>query len=207
LLIGLSISAIVLTALAAASYAVAQTWESDDGTQQLPIQATQVVARVRHYLSAAKYAGLVQPGSLTGSATGGYVFYWANDNWGGTSDSVPQIGEMALIQHDPTTGYLWLYQPIPVAQMTPAQITAAGTVITWAEMNDPSWVTTFKGLNYVTAAKLGTSVKGATFVADWFSSTTQRPMIEVTLVLNRPPQNSVTQYAGILLRAPATQPP
>jgi hypothetical protein len=74
-------------------------------------------------------------------------------------------------------------------------------------MNDPSWVTTFKGLNYVTGAKLGTSVKGATFVADWFSSTTQRPMIEVTLVLNRPPQNSVTQYAGILLRAPATQPP
>jgi hypothetical protein len=31
-------------------------------------------------------------------------------------------------------------------------------------------------------------------------------MVEVTLAMSRAPQAPVTQYAGILLRAPSTQP-
>jgi Tfp pilus assembly protein PilV len=206
-LIGLAVTAIVLTALATFTLAIAQNWTVDDGTQQLQAQSDQIYQRVRFNLASAKYIAQVQTGSLDGSAaTPGSVYYWAVDDWRGVSDEAPQVGEMALIQHDPTTGTLWLYQPIAYAKMTGAQQTAASTTLTYANLTDPTWPATFKALNYVTATALGTSVTGAVFALNWMNSTTQRPVVECTLVLNRGTQSQSTQYGSTTLRAPYTQP-
>src|ERR1700722_8939947 len=107
LMVGLSITAIVMGALAGLTYGVACGWKATDGTQALQLQSSQVYDRVRDYLSSAKYRAQGAPGSLDGSAaTPGSVCYWAAHNWGGLSDGAPQAGEMAMIAHDPTTNNL-----------------------------------------------------------------------------------------------------
>lgn len=207
MLIGMVITSLVLAALAGISLSVTQSWAESDGTQTLGLQSQQVYARVRHYLSSAKYIGLVNAGSLTGTASPpASIFFWASDNWLGISDGAPEIGEMMEIVHDPTTDTLWLYQPIPAASMNAAQLAAAGTVLTNAEINSQTWATNFESLSYVTQTALGTSVTGCTFDAQYLTSTTQRPVVEVSLVLNRAPQTASTQYGSVLLRAPTTQP-
>jgi hypothetical protein len=207
MLIGMAITAIVLLALTAAAVSVADAWVASDGTEQLQIQCAQIFNRLEYYLSPCKYIVQVQPGSLDGSAaTPGSVLYWAYDGWNGLADGGIEAGEMALIQHDPTTQTLWLYEPIPVSQMSPAQLTAAGTPLSYSTVSNSSWVATFKALNYVTATPLGHNVAGATFAADNVSSTTQRPVVEITLALNRSPQPAITQYNAVMLRAPDTQP-
>jgi prepilin-type N-terminal cleavage/methylation domain-containing protein len=207
LLIGLAVTAIVLTALATFTMAVAQNWTSDDGTQQLATQSGQIYNRVSFNLASAKYIAQVQAGSLDGTAsTPGSVYYWAADDWNGISDEAPEVGEMALIQHDPTTGTLWLYAPINASAMNASQLSAAGTPLTYANITDPAWPATFKSLSYVTRTALATSVTGAVFAVNWMNSTTQRPVVECTLVLNRGTQSPVTQYCTITLRSPSTQP-
>jgi prepilin-type N-terminal cleavage/methylation domain-containing protein len=207
LLIGLAVTAMVLSALAAFTLSAAQGWTANDGTQGVQGQSGQVYDRVRFQLASAKYIAQVQAGSLTNpAARPGSVFYWASDNWNGISDEAPEVGEMALIQHDPTTGTLWLYQPIAASAMTPAQLSAAGTTLTYAEITDPGWVTEFEGLNYVTRTALGLDVTGATFAVENMNSTTQRPVVEITLVVDRSPQAPATQYDTVTLQAPSTQP-
>jgi hypothetical protein len=209
MMIAMAISATVMSALAAVMLSVSQGWQAGDGTQSLEVQSAQVNARVRHYLSSAKYIGAVSAGSLNGSATTpGYVFFWAYDGWLGQQDGGPEIGEMELIVHDPTSQTLWLYQTIPYATMTTSQQTAAGQGLNWSNIDSASWVATFEGLlnNYVMRTPIGHNVTGATFAVDWPTSTTQRPVVEYTLVFNRSPQGTATQYDTAMLRAPTTQP-
>jgi type II secretory pathway pseudopilin PulG len=207
LLIGMVVMVIVLAALSAISLSVVQGWEQADGTQTLELQSEQIYTRVRHYLSSAKYIGLVDAGSLTGTVSPpATIFFWANDDWLGVSDGAPEIGEMAEIAHDPTTNTLWLYQPIPAASMNATQLAAAGTVLTDAEITSSTWATNFQTLSYVTKTAIGTDVLGCVFDAQYLISTTQRPVVEVDLVLSRPPQADSTQYGSVVLRAPTTQP-
>jgi hypothetical protein len=169
---------------------------------------------VRKNLSSAIYIGAVNPGSLNGSAaTPGAILYWVADNWSGSADGKPEVGEIAVIQHDPTTQTLWLYQTIPVATMNSGQLTLASAVWNYGEITSPTYITTFTaptptGLygNYVKRTALGRNVIGATFAVTSMSSTTQRPVVEVTLVISRAPQPAMTQYESIVVRAPAAQP-
>lgn len=205
----MSISAIVLSALAVVMLSVSAGWQASDGTQSLEVQSAQVNARVRYYLSSAKYIGAVSAGSLNGSAsTPGYVFFWSYDGWKGQQDAGPEIGEMMLIAHDPSTQTLWLYEPIPYASMSNAYQTAASQGLTWANIDSSSWVNTFESLttSYVQKIAIGHNVAGATFAVDWPTSTTQRPVVEYNLVFDRSPQGSATQYDTVMLRAPTTQP-
>jgi hypothetical protein len=204
MLIGMAITAVVLLALAGATLSVADTWVAADGSEQLDIQCAQIFNRLEHYLSPAKYIAQVQPGSLTGTGAGGSLFYWAVDNYNGVADEAPQLDEMAYIVHDPVAQTLWLWQPIPLAQMNTTQLADAATTLTNAEFTNASWVTTFKSIS--SATPLGHNVTGATFAVDDLTSTTQRPMVEITLALNRAPQPTATQYNAIMLRAPDTQP-
>ena len=140
--------------------------------------------------------------------------FWVADNWGGSADGKAEVGEIEVIQHDPVTHTLWLYQTIPVALMNIGQKAAAGSVWPYTTaFTVPSYITTFTaptptGLygNYVSRTALGRNVIGATFAVNWMTSTTQRPVVECTLVLSRPPQLTTTQYEAITLRAPAAQP-
>jgi prepilin-type N-terminal cleavage/methylation domain-containing protein len=212
LLIGMVITSIVLLALSGVTLSVAQGWSASDGTQALQIQSAQIYARLRHYLSSAKYITQVTPGSLNGSAAGGCVCFWAYDGGSYPADGLPQAGEMAMIQHDPTTQTLWLYQPIAYSSMNTSQQGAANTTMTWATISALSWPVTWAGYvtqppKYVVATAIGHNVKGALFAVSGMSSTTQRPVVEITLVLNRSPQPASTQYETIVLRAPGPQPP
>jgi len=205
LLIGLVITGLVMAALASITFAVAQGWTASDGTQNLQIQSQQVYTRVRYNLASALYIGLVNAGSLNGSATTpGCVVYWANDSV--NADGKPEIGEMALIQHDAVNQVVTLYYCMPYASMTGTQQTSAAGSISYATMTTSTWPATFEALSFVKKTVLGRNVKGATFASYWNTSTTQRPLVEFCLVLNRPPQFSTTLYGVALLRSPMTQP-
>src|SRR5580704_10727781 len=135
LMLGLAITALVMAALAAFVGAVGQGWEGSDGTQDAALEARQAYVRVQNQLSSALYVGQVMAGSLDGSAaTPGGVFYWAQDTNG---DAGPQTGEMALIQHDPTTQTLWLYEFSPAG---------GGSSLTYANITNPATPVAFKAL-------------------------------------------------------------
>ena len=207
LMIGLVVTSLVLTALAAVTTAVAQGWNAADGTQAVQLQSAQVYARTRAALAGAKYVAQVHAGSPDGSASpAGGVFYWAYDGWGGAADGGPQVGEMALIEHDPATQTLWLYQPIPVASMTASQVVRAATSLASTDLADPAWPANFKALDFVgPPTALGRYVSGATFALHSMDSTTETPVVEFTLAFTRGNQSS-TQYGVAALHAPTTRP-
>jgi hypothetical protein len=207
MILAISISSVVLAAMATMTLSVSRGWTALDGTQSLQIQSALSYNRIRYHLSSAQYIGGVVPGSMTPTpTTAGSVFYWAYDGLNGVSDGKPEVGEMALIQHDTTTNTIWLYQPIAYSSMTTTQQTSANVVISYASMIDPTWPATFKALSYVTKTALARNVQGAIFNAMWLTSTAQRPAVEFTLLINRAPQPAATQYDIAVLRAPNTQP-
>src|SRR5271167_1048296 len=61
LMIGMAITAIVAGAIAAGTMAVSTQWNANSGTQSLQFSASQVYARVHHYVSSALYVCQVTP--------------------------------------------------------------------------------------------------------------------------------------------------
>jgi hypothetical protein len=169
------------------------------------ITGTQAVSRLESTLRPAKYIFQSTAGSTDGKTTpSASVLFWKADNWNNASDGAVEIAEMALIEHDPAAGKLYLYQAIPKASMTASQITRASGVALWADLSNPSTLATFKGYDFVQKTVLSESVTGAQFTARSAASG-GRPTLEYTLVLSRAGGSSRV-YSVASLRGPTTRP-
>jgi len=203
LMIGMLVTVLVLSAMAAFVSAVAEGWNQSDGTQDLALEAHQAYQRVDHYLSSALY--VAQPASGASSS----VFFWANDKWNyngvNAGDECPELGEMELIQYDSTTNTLWLYEPIAASAMSSNQLSAASAAQTYSEITGSSEEATFLADQFYTQIPLAHDVTSATFDSVGNSSAGQRPLVELTLVFSKNGQ-TLTQYGTVTLRAPSTQP-
>ena len=204
LMIGMLVTALVLSALAAFVNAVAVGWEESDGTQDAALEAHQAYQRIDHYLSSALY--IAQPLVGTNSTS---VFYWANDDWdsGGVSagDESPELGEMNLIQYDSTTDTIWLYQPIAASAMSADQFSTACVPQTYADISGASEPALFLSTLFYTRIPLAHDVTSATFDAIGSDSASQRPLVEMNLTFAKDGQ-TITQYGTVTLRAPSTRP-
>jgi type II secretory pathway component PulJ len=211
LMIGMLVTALVLAALAAFTSAVAEGWNQSDGTQDAALEAHQAYQRLNHYLSSALYIAQPQAGSSSTS-----VFFWANDNWNSdginAGDECPELGEMNLIQFDSTTNTIWLYQPIAPTAMNSSALTAASTPQTYSEITATSAPAAFLADEFYTQIPLAHDVTSASLDCIGINSTTQRPIVEVTMTLSKTDAatgqttSTFTQYGSITLRAPTTQP-
>jgi type II secretory pathway component PulJ len=233
LVIGLVIVALVMLGAAAIMGAVAQGWNDQDVTRSTQMQANQTYLRVQNALEGAEYVGYVTPstsqsgsvllrqnGILVGVDPGNpcSIFFWQNDNLGGVEAGDPYVGEMALLQYDPATTTLWLYQ-VPSSQLSNSQ---AQQPLTLAEISESTEATWFTQLSIVEKQALGgpgnqpndgTRLEVSSFQVDVNSltSTSQLPVIEYSIGFTRNngtanPIDYLTLYNTTTIRGPATQP-
>ena len=208
LLIGMAITAIVMGAIAAGTLAVTQEWTNNDGTQLLQLQASQIYARVHHYVSSSLYICQVTPGSLNSPTTPAGVLLWSFQGSPYSANAKALVGELSYLYYD-GAGTLWLYQAPPYASMTGPQQTAASTPISFSTISGALWPTgTFMKYSYIQnqGIAIGRNLAGVYFNADWVSSTTQRPALEFAMAVSRSGQTLINQYDIAVLRAPAQQP-
>lgn len=214
------VTMIIMGALAGITYSVGEGWTSNDGTQALQLQAVQAAARLQRIFSTAKFVGTWQPGVLSGSTSSNAasIFFWEADNFpSGNPDLTIETAEMALIQYDPTTQSIFLYQSIPYSQMTTTQLAQGGATLNDATITNSATPASFKTLSYIATRQAlagpgdhplpGTHsvVTGLVFNVRNLTSTVALPSVEFTFTLTRG-TDSVTQYGTTTLRAPTTQP-
>jgi type II secretory pathway pseudopilin PulG len=209
LLIGLVVVALVMFGAASIMEAVAQGWNDQDVTRSTQVQANQTYLRVHNALEGAKYVGYTTPSS----SQSGSIFFWQNDNLGGVQAGDPYVGEMALIQYDPTTTTLWLYQ-VPSSQLGNSQ---AQQPLTLAEINEATEATWFTQQSFVTKQALGgpgnqpsgaTSLDVSSFqvYVSSLGSATQLPVIEYSIDFTRSDGTNLSLYSSTTIHGPATQP-
>jgi hypothetical protein len=207
LVIGMVITAIVLTARAAVTLAVTEQWTDNDGTETLQLQATQIATRVRHYVSSALYIVQVTPGSLSSPTTKAGVLLWSFQGSPYSANLKALIGELSYIYYD-GAGTLWLYQAKPYASMTNTEQTGSAVAMPFTTISAATWpMSTFiSNYTYIQGTAIGRNVQGVYFNANWQNSTTQRPLLEFSLALSRGTQTLTNQYDVAVLRAAANQP-
>jgi hypothetical protein len=203
--IGIVITTLVFGALSALWYAVAETWTKSGSSQSVTLVGNQAMARLEATLRTAKYIIQCNAGSTDGKTTpAASVFIWKADNWIGVADGAVQVAELAVIEHDPASGRIYLYQAIPKASMNADQISRASGVTLWNDLSNPNTLTSFKSFDFVQRSVLSEAVTGALFNARSASSGV-RPTLEYTLVLSRAGGSSRI-YSLASLRGPSTRP-
>ena len=206
LVLGLLLTSFIGAALAAFMLAMGQSWASGASVQSLGQISNATALRVQRSFGAAKYVGSFRTGSL-GSAVvpQARVFYWKSDDWTGATDSAVQLGEMALLDFDRTSGQLRLYQATTTASMSPAQLSAASGAMTFSEMSVSTAPDVFKALNFVKSTVVGRSLTGVKFDVRAGASTTELPSLDFTLQFDRADQHG-TEFGTATMRSPTTQP-
>jgi type II secretory pathway pseudopilin PulG len=219
LILGLMVTLLIMSALSAVTLSVSTQWSTSDATQALQLQSVQLQQRLQRLFASAKFVGYVADGALSGSTLNpAQVFYWQADDFNGVADGLPEVGEMALLAYDPATQSIYLYT-VP-SNLTGAQLTAAGVVMTYAEMSASSAPTSFAALPYITKTCLcgpGANTPAADDPlvtglrvdmldqTDPTTSTRVCTTLEFQVGLSRGGL-STTAYFSATLRGPATQP-
>jgi prepilin-type N-terminal cleavage/methylation domain-containing protein len=216
LVLGMAITTLVMSAVAAVMVSVAEGWDQGRYVQSVSISELQLQVRLGRIFQGAAYVAQCQSGVLGGVGTPATIFFWMNDNWGSTPDGIPEWGEMAVIAYDPATQSLYLYSAMPTALMSGAQLTAASQAVNWSQATVPSAISGFESATWVqktTLAGPGTNtvtsdttvVSGARVAVDWLNSTSQKPTVEFQVTESRGTE-SATMYGSFVLRL-ADQPP
>ena len=216
LVIGLVIVALVMLGAAAIMGAVAQGWNDQDVTRSTQVQANQTYVRVQNALQGAKYACYYAAGDVNGnSAQPGCIFFWQNYNLQSGTILDPYLGEMALIEYDPTTQSLWLYQNPSPSQADPNQMQQLTS-----QSNFAAIVSQFPQQSFVQKQALGgpgslsndgtrLQVRGfQVYVNPYWPSgaSTQLPVVEFAIGFKQNDGTSLILYNSTTLRGPATQP-
>lgn len=202
--LGITITAMVMAAVATMTFAVSTQWQSDQVAQSINVQSTQAEARVQRIIRQAKLTGLVRTGGsiLYPSNTVACVMFWLND---ANDDNKIQFSEMGLLQFDKTNSKLLLYSVVWPAGWTAAQKTAADTNMSKTDLTSTTAPEDFKALQYVTSSVLTKNVTGVSLGVGSAGSTTQRPKLDVILKLKVGAVEKI-EYFSAVLRGPINTP-
>ena len=131
---GLVITSMVMSALAAFSLAMSSAWRSAGQTQSLGLRASHAVGWIQKEVRNAKLLGGVRAGSLniSGSTPSAAVVLWKEDTNG---DGYIQGYEVEMIEHDPVNHTLLIY---------PARQGDAVAKWQWSVFTDPTVCDQFK---------------------------------------------------------------
>ncbi len=216
LILGMMITSMVMSAVAAVMVSVTEGWDQGKYVQAVPVSLLQLQVRLGRIFQGSAYVAQWQGGSLSGTGTAAQIFFWMNDTWGGSPDGVPEWGEMGLIVFDAPTQSLYLYSAMPTAQMSAAQLTAAGQPVSWSQATAATAIAGFEANSWVKKTTLAgpgsnattgdtTVVTGAHIAVDWLGSASQKPTVEFQVAESRGGE-SATMYGSFVLRL-ADQPP
>lgn len=141
LTIGMSITAVLMLALATFATAVSTGWKYSETQYMVRSVGNQSVAQLRGTLSDVLCVLQAKTGDSSGAAA--YLFCWRSDTWGGAADLKAQFGEMSLVEYDPSTRTIWLYEPKDSADMTASEKTTAADA-NWGDSSSEAIITYFK---------------------------------------------------------------
>jgi len=184
MMMGLVITSLVMSAVAAFMLSLTQAWKQNDPSQSLEMPAGQVSARMQAMFREAKYVGMVRGGSVAGTASpAAAIMLWAADTNG---DNLIQFSEIVLVEHNTTTKRLMIYQ---ASLPSPSNDWQASKTFFDALTPDA-----FKVLQYVGSRKMSNNVQGAKFYVQGATSTSQRPVMEFTVRFSKTVNTSTRTY-------------
>jgi prepilin-type N-terminal cleavage/methylation domain-containing protein len=148
LIIGLSVMSILLLALSAFTMAVGHAWTYSNQVGKSQLSSTRSSVQLDQLLR--NSLSVVQVKNSETTTDTAHLFFWQADNNGGAMDGAAQLGEMALLEYEPSSKTLWYYAAKPGASMTTAEQAEASTS-SWGNMTDPAIVGYFKQRTFLAA--------------------------------------------------------
>lgn len=199
----MTLTVLVGAALAAFSFAMAQSWTESESAQSVHLTASQASLRLMPVMQNVKFTGLVRPGSSTKPAA---VIFWQSDSNG---DNVMQASELGLLQYLPDSDAIALWQ-VEFTNLTPSSVRdwINGLNVTMEELHDENVPEDFKEMiaqvdpSY-TPRTLAAAVTDARFEMRNVDSESQRPCFIYTLTISRN-GSSLVEYGTATLRGATT---
>ena len=194
LLVGMVVTGLVMSAVAAFVFGVGEHWRRAGAGQQADLAAGRAVDRLDRLVRPALLldAGYT-PGSIDSPGPAAACMYWRNDD---NADGKIQLSETALLAYDAGSRQLLSYA-VPDPAVLPSDPTAS----------PPVFVTpaAFAGTTGVVAVPVARNVAGCAFHVDP-GDATRRPSLEVTLAIDDGKSPPFTAYATVTLRCPNAEP-
>lgn len=195
LCLGLVVTAMVVGGVASFALAVSEAWQNAGSSQSVLLSANHDAMLLSEKIRPCVLTGGWQAGSLGGSSsTGAAVLLWKGDT---NANTFVNYTEIMLIQHDPLTHQINLYQ-VPATYSGPDSVYSYSGVFSQA-----AFISTFKGS--LTPTVLCKNVTGAQFYVGSTSSATSMPFVEFALTVQSGNASQVV-YGDATLRAPKTVP-
>lgn len=170
LILGMLITTLVLSAMAAFCTAMSTAYQNAGKSQLITLKGNQIAMRINNEVRNARLIGACQAGSSDGSAAGAAVMIWKTDT---NNDGYIQGNEVEMIYHDPAEDVLWLYYT--------GQSDAVGTWSYSTNFTQSSVISQF--MTGRSARPIGSGVYGAVFQTVGTSGTVNRPALKYALKL------------------------
>lgn len=192
LIVGTAMLGIVAMAASGLISAVAAGWKSGETITRMANVRERAGLRIEDAIAPAFHvfqtAWVGDSGGGNGNAKAG-VFFWASDGITGVVDGKAQLGEASLILYDKTSKAILLYEAIPRASMTSAQLAAAQQG-DWGNPSDPMVVQYWLSQGFVAPPKRliggqpgASEVLDATFTL--FAPSGAKPVVTYTVSMTQ----------------------
>ncbi len=200
LMIGITITTMVMGAVTAVSFAVSRAWSHQRDSQSSQITGTLATLRIQDVVRKAKRIGTVREGSLDGDAPApAAMIFWAGDDNG---DGIIQFSEVALLEHaDGESGTIRLHRVRFPSGWTQEKIDEENFICTTESLDTASAPEDFKEWLHVEGIDLVRQVTGARFHVQGRESGTQRPMLEFIIATSNGGRTEL-EYGCAALRGP-----
>jgi len=203
LVMGMIVTGLVMSAVAALLSAVAMGWDQSGRTQADSVQRVQAHARVQRILKGVRQLGAVRPGSINGSAAQpAAVMIWKADANG---DNKVQFSELALLVHE--SPHVTFYDVAFPSSWSAAQCAAydnAPPELTQDDVYKSTSIDDFRRLTYVRQQRVATNIVGAAFTRTDGAAVT-RPSLDYVLKFDKDGEVHV-EYGTTAVRTPTTLP-
>ncbi len=134
LMMGIGVTSLVMLALSSVCMSVAAGWKQGELGRSTWMGGTGVTTQLQRTLREARYLGYVHSGDLSANpAVPATLVYWRADDLNGVPDGVPQIGELGLLEFDPSNRTLTRYEIKPTSELSDAQKSSAAEPLTYNE--------------------------------------------------------------------------
>ena len=196
LIIGLLVLSIVGGAVAAVAAAVSRGWQAGEATTTANLTVARTMLRIQDRMQLVKLIGQWRAGSVSspGSVPGAAILFWRDDDNG---DSLMQLDETQLMEYDPATKNLLVWEPEFPDPATRAWFNGPFPT---SMLTGSTAISDYKQLAYKRTFPIARDVLGMSFNVITPATASQRLTVEFQLKFKGPMGESV-EYGTAAARA------
>ena len=186
LIVGLLLLTIIGGATAAVAAAMSRGWQLGESSATSSITITRTLLRIQDKVQRAKALGQWRGGSLSPSPTdqGAAILFWrGDDSDAGDNDGQMQLEETQLLEHDPATNELVIWQ---IEYPSDPQRALSNGPFPIAILDEATAITQYKTRPHVQRHVITRGVRGAAFHLITPTGAEQRPQFEFRLKFTGP---------------------